>query len=263
MTLLSCLLAAACSAAAVQLSNANTSLTLLYQNNLNFTDDINHAGALLLDPLPYDQAQAACSALNENLLPSQLPPQNATDLSRQLRYQNHAGYIHGGAFWVQDGVLIVTPDREELSFHAASHGGNNNTNQSLPVLCTQTQPGNDVGGFSPAVSTSIVTVESGDTYQGFRNKKAFWFTGVRYAQFPGRFRYTEAYPGNGSTVSAQLAGPQCLQYGSGSEDCFFLNIETPYVPRAGSTNNLRPVIFWIHGGGFTGSYPTSPIRCCG
>lgn len=250
--LLRSLLPAVCTALAtpaVQLSNANTSLTLLYQNNLNFTDDINHAGALLLDPLPYDQAQAACVALNEELLPSQLSAQNATDLSRQLRYQAYAGYVHGGKYWVYNGVLIATPGSDNVSFHAASH---TTTNQSLPVLCTQTQPGNDVGGFSPAPSTSIVTVESGDTYQGFRNKKAFWFTGIRYAQFPGRFRYTEVYPGNGSVVAAQLAGPQCLQYGSGSEDCFFLNIETPFIPRVGSTKNLRPVIFWIHGGGFTG-----------
>lgn len=137
-----------------------------------------------------------------------------------------------------------------MPVHAVPH--KNSTNQSLPVLCTQTQPGNDVGGFSPVPSTATITIESGDTYQGFRNKKAFWFTGVRYAQFPGRFRYTEVYPGNGSVVPAQLAGPQCLQYGSGSEDCFFLNIETPYIPRVGSTKNLRPVVFWIHGGGFTG-----------
>lgn len=188
-------------------------------------------------------------ALNEELLPSQLPAQNATDLSRQLRYQAYAGYVHGGKYWVRNGVLTATPNSDNVSFHAATH---NTSNQSLPVLCTQTQPGNDVGGFSPVPSTSIVTVESGDTYQGFRNKKAFWFTGVRYAQFPGRFRYTEVYSGNGSVVPAQLAGSQCLQYGSGSEDCFFLNIETPYIPRVGSTKNLRPVIFWIHGGGFTG-----------
>lgn len=188
-------------------------------------------------------------ALNEELLPSQLPAQNATDLSRQLQYQAYAGYVHGGKYWVRNGVLIATPNSGNVSFHATTH---NTSNQSLPVLCTQTQPGNDVGGFSPAPATSIVTVESGDTYQGFRNKKAFWFTGIRYAQFPGRFRYTEVYSGNGSVVPAQLAGPQCLQYGSGSEDCFFLNIETPYIPRVGSTKNLRPVIFWIHGGGFTG-----------
>ncbi|KAL2281302.1 hypothetical protein FJTKL_11723 [Diaporthe vaccinii] len=252
LMLLRSLLPAVCTALAtstVQLSNANTSLTLLYQNNLNFTDDINHTGALLLDALPYDQAQAACAALNEELLPSRLPAQNATDLGRQLQYQSYAGYVHGGKYWVHSGVLTATPGSENVSFHAASH---NTTNQSLPVLGTQTQTGNDVGGFSPAPSTSIVTVESGDTYQGFRNKKAFWFTGIRYAQFPGRFQYSEVYPGNSSVVPAQLAGPQCLQYGSGSEDCLYLNIETPHIPRVGSAKNLRPVIFWIHGGGFTG-----------
>jgi len=48
-------------------------------------------------------------------------------------------------------------------------------------------------------------------------------------------------------------GPQCLQqYGGGSEDCFFLNIQTPYIPAKGSKANLRPVHFWIYGGGFTG-----------
>ncbi|KAJ0104082.1 hypothetical protein J7T55_007008 [Diaporthe amygdali] len=251
--LLKSLLPAVCTALAtstVPLSNINTSLTLLYQNNLNFTDDINHAGALLLDPLPYDQAQAACVALNEQLLPSQIPVQNATDLGLQLRYQSHAGYTNSSKFWVDDAILIATLGNDNVPVHAVPH--KNSTNQSLPVLCTQTQPGNDVGGFSPVPSTATITIESGDTYQGFRNKKAFWFTGVRYAQFPGRFRYTEVYPGNGSVVPAQLAGPQCLQYGSGSEDCFFLNIETPYIPRVGSTKNLRPVVFWIHGGGFTG-----------
>lgn len=34
--------------------------------------------------------------------------------------------------------------------------------------------------------------------------------------------------------------------------CFFLNIQTPYIPARGSKENLRPVHFWIHGGGFTG-----------
>ncbi|KAG6353790.1 hypothetical protein INS49_005271 [Diaporthe citri] len=171
-------------------------------------DDINHAGALLLDPLPYDQAQAACVAINEDLLPSQLSAQNTTDLGRQLRSQAYAGYVHGGKYWVQNGVLIATPGSENVAFHAASH---NTTNQSLPVLCTQTQPGNDVGGFSPAPSTSIVTVESGDAYQGFRNKKAFWFAGIRYAQFPGRFstaagrQRTSDLSSSGFIVEASLA----------------------------------------------------------
>jgi len=49
-------------------------------------------------------------------------------------------------------------------------------------------------------------------------------------------------------------GSQCFQYGSGSEDCLFLNIWTPYLPRSGCAKkkNLKPVMFWIHGGAFTG-----------
>jgi carboxylesterase type B len=31
-----------------------------------------------------------------------------------------------------------------------------------------------------------------------------------------------------------------------------LNIQTPYIPKAGSNKDLRPVLFWIHGGGFEG-----------
>lgn len=32
----------------------------------------------------------------------------------------------------------------------------------------------------------------------------------------------------------------------------FLNIQTPYIPKQGDKSDLRPVMFWIHGGGFTG-----------
>lgn len=45
-----------------------------------------------------------------------------------------------------------------------------------------------------------------------------------------------------------------------SEDCLFLNIWTPVIPQSGVSMKefLKPVIFWIHGGGFligTGADP--------
>ncbi|KAI1175534.1 carboxylesterase family protein [Nemania sp. FL0916] len=235
-------------AVVTSLTNSHTSLTLLYQNNLNFTDDVNHNGAILLDPMTYDEAGKACELLNEKLLPLHLSAQDANDLSLQLRYQTYSGYSRSSSFWGDRGILIASPTGQISSIP----NSRTISNVKLPVLCTQTQPGNDVGGFAAPPPSALVSVESGNIYHGFRNKKGFWFAGIRYAEFPGRFKHSSLYTGNGSVVPAQLAGSECLQYGSGSEDCFFLNIETPYIPKAGAKENLRPVVFWIHGGGFTG-----------
>jgi carboxylesterase type B len=61
------------------------------------------------------------------------------------------------------------------------------------------------------------------------------------------------YRGSGGNVSAWLYGEQCAQGNSGSEDCLFLNIWTPYLPRDPTAGaGLKPVMFWIHGGAFTG-----------
>jgi carboxylesterase type B len=62
-------------------------------------------------------------------------------------------------------------------------------------------------------------------------------------------------------VSALDYGSQCVQWASGSEDCFFLNVWTPYLPnpKADCGKKLKPVMFWIHGGAFisgTGSDTT-------
>ena len=37
---------------------------------------------------------------------------------------------------------------------------------------------------------------------------------------------------------------------AGSEDCLFLNIFTPYLPESDSSSELKPVLFYIHGGAF-------------
>ena len=57
--------------AKVQVSNADTSLTFIYQNNLNASDDVHHRGAILLEPMTASSGQMACSALSETLLPQQ------------------------------------------------------------------------------------------------------------------------------------------------------------------------------------------------
>jgi carboxylesterase type B len=55
-------------------------------------------------------------------------------------------------------------------------------------------------------------------------------------------------------TTALSFGSQCVQAGNvGSEDCLFLNIWSPYLPKDGATSaSLKPVMFLIHGGAFTG-----------
>lgn len=62
------------------------------------------------------------------------------------------------------------------------------------------------------------------------------------------------YTGSNGTVSATSFGDVCAQGSdTGSEDCLFLNIWTPHLPKPSSEaaqGHLKPVMFWIHGGAF-------------
>ena len=95
----------------------------------------------------------------------------------------------------------------------------------------------------------------------YRDRNSFRFMGVRYAPEPKRFTYAHPHEGQGGDVSALAYGSQCMQYGSGSEDCLFLNIWTPHLPLPckSSPRNLKPVMLWIHGGGFTGGTGNDPV----
>ncbi|MBM4238762.1 MAG: carboxylesterase family protein [Gammaproteobacteria bacterium] len=85
------------------------------------------------------------------------------------------------------------------------------------------------------------------------------FKGIRYAAAPtGKLRWQapRLTQRNRETVDATAYGPACLQPAPAraapatSEDCLFLNVWTPDLDRA----QRRPVMVWIHGGGFrTGS----------
>ncbi|ETN47084.1 uncharacterized protein HMPREF1541_01274 [Cyphellophora europaea CBS 101466] len=230
--------------------NSQSSLTLIYQNNLNASDDSNHVSAIILDPMPARNAQTACGAINESLLTQATIQNYTTDFTDTLAYLDYT-YGTGPAYLVDNAV--VTLQDQSLSYAAS-----NSAQRNLPVLCTQsdreTQPPN-----STASASNLVTVAAaGNTYIGYHNQKSFRFAGIRYANTPERFEYSKVYSGTGETINATAYGSQCLQGGGGSEDCLFLNIQTPYIPKAGSSNNLRPVYFWIHGGGFTGGTGADP-----
>jgi carboxylesterase type B len=82
--------------------------------------------------------------------------------------------------------------------------------------------------------------------------------GIPYADHNPRFEHSQRFSKTGQSISAIEAGDFCAQSGSGSETCQFLNIQTPYIPWENSTSDLRPVLFWIHGGAFTVGSGTDP-----
>ncbi len=102
----------------------------------------------------------------------------------------------------------------------------------------------------------MARITTADTPSRYRDRLSFRFLGIRYAPQPKRFTYSTPYSGSGESVSALSYGSQCAQGGgTGTEDCLFLNIWTNYLPKPGCSaaqDKLKPVMFWIHGGAFTG-----------
>jgi hypothetical protein len=103
-------------------------------------------------------------------------------------------------------------------------------NQRLPILYTQfsnqDQPGNAVATSANEIRVAV----GGNTYVGFRNQKSFRFLGIPYVNPPKRFVDSTPYPYSpmGQTIL-----------------------------KKGSTQG-RPVMFRIHGGGFTGGPGADP-----
>lgn len=235
----------------LQNRNATTSTTLIYQNNLNASDDVNHVSAILLDSMTASSASNACAALSEKLLSKATIQAHYSDFLYSLSYQAFAGRVAPYQLYYIDGGVVAVAENIGLSFPAVT-----NWNFPLPVLCTQSA--NMSTASATAVNGTQVSVASGgNTYVGFRNKKSFRFQGIPYADPPQRFVYSNLYSGTGQTIQATSYGSSCAQAGSGSENCLFLNIQTPYIPGSGK-KDLRPVMFWIHGGGFTGGTGADP-----
>ncbi|KAI5264010.1 carboxylesterase family protein-like protein [Aureobasidium subglaciale] len=229
-------------------SNAQSSLTLLYQNNLNFTDDANHISAILLDPATAANAATACAALSETLISQSALQAHSQDFINQLSYAFYAGRSTQDQKWHIASGQTVEVHNAALKFAKAGPGN------VLPVLCTQSSQSNTPSNAVASASNEIKITSTGNTFVGFRNKKSFRFQGIPFADPPARFAYSTLYSKTGQTIDATKYGADCAQpyESSSSENCLFVNIQTPYIPKAGSKKNLRPVHFWIYGGGFTG-----------
>jgi len=131
----------------------------------------------------------------------------------------------------------------------------------LPSLCTCTQP-DDVVDIAQGRVRGLRQVS--------RNGIDFVaFNGIPYGAPPiGEYRFQPAQPAGGwnGTLDALVWPPSCVQFPGrgddddpveiqGQEDCLYLSVDTSDT----QPQVLKPVMFWIHGGGFnTGSGNAMP-----
>ncbi|KZT04637.1 carboxylesterase from carbohydrate esterase [Laetiporus sulphureus 93-53] len=217
-------------------SSINSSITLLYYDDVDVYTASEHRSVLLLSPMSQSDAVTACAGLAETLLPIK-DAFFATELVPLLQYQ---------LYWVESaGETCQAVDSLGLVSTVSC-------DSKHPILCSQSA----AYGASAAANNSIIVYADDLTVIGYRDQLSFRFEGIPYADHPERFTYPTAYTGS-KTLNATAFGSECVQAGvpSGSEDCLFLNIWTPYIPLDG----LKPVMFWIHGGAFIGGTGSDPM----
>ncbi|KAK5117032.1 hypothetical protein LTR62_006753 [Meristemomyces frigidus] len=225
-----------------------------WENNLNGSDDVNHISAILLDEFAINQASSACNIVNEHLLTESAIQSHYDDFYNQLSYLAYSGRAsRNQEYIIQNGVVAFNQQAHCLDFKPRS-----SNNPCLPVLCTQSANASQPTG-SNATAQNEITIQAGsNTFLGYRNLKSWRFSGMPYADPPRRWQYSTVYSGTGQALDATQFGSQCAQVGGGSEDCLFVNVQTPYIPKAGGAKTgLKPVYFWIHGGGFNNGVGSS------
>jgi hypothetical protein len=247
-------------------------LQILLHNDLYGNKSSRQDAVIVVDTAgTHKQAQKACTALSESLW---TPPADVkiADFFDYLSYQakHGKGRKHSNEASIRPG---------EQRYYVAGSGSHKacksidpasgkvrptDCNTKLPALCTQSAQLSyvNITDTSPRHQTSVSSGKA--VYTGWRDKLSFRFLGIQYGKFPQRFTDSSPTALNGD-IDALDFGAQCVSRGSrtgpvqGAEDCLFLNIYTPFLPRSHrSKDKLRPVMFWIHGGAFVGGTGSDP-----
>ncbi|KAF2102307.1 alpha/beta-hydrolase [Rhizodiscina lignyota] len=239
----------ATAAAAVSPASLDSDLTILIHNDLQESSSpYANSGFILLDEQTWNDANSACKALGEELWETGNIQANLDYLLYERKYAPWQRFWIGGS--------------SPSTIDAEGHVRSGHRDECLPVLCTQTAPYSNGTQQDNSTTWQIMVNSNNELLTGFRDRLSFRFLGIRYAQQPERFTYSTPYTGDGGKASALDYGPICVQGTppSGSENCLFLNIWTPYLPRGKKTakKDLKAVMFWIHGGALTGGESSDP-----
>ncbi|KAK6532634.1 hypothetical protein TWF281_006815 [Arthrobotrys megalospora] len=235
-----------------EVSSLQSSLTILKDNDLWEQHTTRTASAILVEAAKtLTNAQAACAALSESLWAPEAQGQAfSAGLNNTLSYQRYLGkFTKNELYWI---APVANKPCRAISGTGEIKTLDCGRNYRLPTLCTHSAPVSNME-TSDSSSQYQITVNTGKhKITGFRDSAGFRFDGVRYANPAQRFKHSTVFDSPGSS-NALAFGDKCIQGDGGSEDCLFLNIATPYLPHAfpGHSKDLKPVMFIIHGGGYT------------
>lgn len=113
---------------------------------------------------------------------------------------------------------------------------------------------------APRADQQVLVRVRGGRVRGQREHGINIFRGLRYGADTADYRFLpprrEApWRGIADALDYGSAAPQTGREGPGSEDCLFLNLWTPALGDGGR----RPILFYIHGGGFNNGSGSDPL----
>ncbi|EPQ27981.1 uncharacterized protein PFL1_04308 [Pseudozyma flocculosa PF-1] len=245
-------------------ASLGTGLRFLYQNDLDWQRAADaprrQPGYILLtEPLSQPTADSDCRAIGESLAP--IDPNNLDPgLESQLTYQIHDGaYPAQQRFWVSAGNAVSLSASSKLEVVPDANKPSPDTR--LPAICTQSAPWNHANSTDTSARWQLSANYGHLDFQGYRDALSFRFLGVPYANPTERFAYSTVYDNaKQASIPCQLEGRsnQCPQTAGTdkpyTEQCLVTSIFTPYLPtrsQVAKRQHLRPILLWIHGGGYT------------
>ncbi|KAK0721821.1 Alpha/Beta hydrolase protein [Lasiosphaeria miniovina] len=241
-------------------------LTILSRNKLDGAQNDGTAAILVSQPSPFSAAKTACALLGEVPWDPDAASFTAA-LNASLAYQVYQGIASADQlYWV------AKADDEGDSCRGMDATGAEYDVDCLtknPVLCTQSAPVSTSSFANNSLSWQVSHFVGNKQLAGYRDYHTWKFRGLAYAEPPERFGYSKvASFDDAGEVDAINAGPDCTQpvgevknTSLMSENCLFINVWTPYLPRTGGDKakaHLKPVMLYLYGGGLTSGSGRNP-----